>query len=194
MLNYIWCGMIAVSFLTAIFTGRTNAVMQSVIDGATAAAEICFSLIGVMCLWTGIAKIAEDSGLTAAFARLLRPVTRLIFPRLEKNSAALRAIVMNMVANLFGMGNAATPLGLAAMRELDKINPDRNSVSDEMCTFVVLNTASIQLIPATVIALRAAAGSRAPSEIIVPVWVCSACAVSIGMLAVKFFERRERKK
>lgn len=194
MLNFIWCGMIAVSFLTAIFTGKTAAVMQSIIDGATTAAETCFSLIGVMCLWTGIAKIAENSGLTAAFARLLRPVTRLIFPRLERNSAALRAIVMNMVANLFGMGNAATPLGLAAMRELDKINPDRNSVSDEMCAFVVLNTASIQLIPATVIALRAAAGSHAPSEIIVPVWVCSACAVSVGMLAVKLFERREQKK
>ncbi len=193
MLNYIWCGMIVLSFAAACVTGRIEAVMQAAMDGAGAAVETSVALLGVMCLWTGIAKIAEKSELTQVFARLLRPVTKIMFPRLKYGSAALCAIVMNMVANLLGMGNAATPLGLAAMKELDRLNPNRGEATDEMCMFVVVNTASIQLIPATVIALRQAFKSQSPAEIVVPVWLCSICAVTVGVTAAKLFSRKRRK-
>lgn len=187
MLNYIWCGMIIISFIVSVFTGQIDNTAKAAMEGAGAAVETCVGLLGVMCLWTGIAKIAENSGLTEVFAKILRPITKIMFPRLKDNSAALHAIVMNMVANLLGMGNAATPLGIRAMHELDKINCDKKTASDEMCMFVVVNTASIQLIPATVIALRQVYGSQNPSEIVVPVWICSICAVTVGITAAKLF-------
>ncbi len=193
MLNYIWGGMILVSFVVSIFTGRIDETAKAAMDGAGAAVETCIGLLGVMCLWTGIAKIAENSGLTKIFAKLLRPVTRIIFPKLKPGSAALDAIVMNMVANLLGMGNAATPLGIKPMKELDRVNRHGSEASDEMCMFVVVNTASIQLIPATVIALRQASGSANPAEIVVPIWICSICAVIVGVTAAKLFQKRSRK-
>ena len=190
MLNFIWCGMIVLSFVAAIFTGRIEALTAGAIEGAASAVETCIGLLGSMCLWTGIAKVAENSGLINIFARLLKPVTKAIFPKLRQDSAAMRAIVMNMVANLLGMGNAATPLGIAAMRELNRENKHRSVASNEMCMFVVINTASIQLIPSTVISLRQMYGSTDPSGIIVPVWICSICAVFVGVIAAKIFQRR----
>ena len=190
MLNYIWSGMILISFAVAIFTGRIEETTAAAMDGAGNAIQTCIGLLGVMCLWSGLAKIAENSGLTSVFAKLLRPVTKIIFPKLKKDSPALNAIVLNMVANLLGMGNAATPLGIAAMKELDKENRHRGTASNEMCMFVVINTASIQLIPSTVISLRQMFGSANSSEIVVPVWICSICAVVMGVLAAKFFEKR----
>ncbi len=192
MLNYIWCGMILLSLAVGAFDGKLEAVTAAAMDGAGAAVEMCIGLLGVMCLWTGIAKIAENSGLTRAFAKLLRPVTKVLFPKLKKDSAAMNAIVMNMVANLLGMGNAATPLGIAAMKELYRENGKRGFASNEMCMFVVINTASIQLIPSTVIALRQMFGSQNPSGIIFPVWVCSVCALVMGVTAAKFFEKRRK--
>lgn len=192
MLNYIWGGMIVVSFVTAIFTGRIDAVTNGAMEGAASAVDTCLGLLGSMCLWTGIAKIAEHSGLVEVFARLLRPVTKIIFPKLKSNSAAHQAIVMNMVANILGMGNAATPLGIAAMKELDKLNGRKSVASDEMCMFVVVNTASIQLIPATVISMRQMYGSAAPSEIVIPVWISSILAVTVGVAAAKIFQKRSR--
>lgn len=190
MLNYIWCGMIILSFAAAIFTGRIESLTAGAIEGAASAVETCIGLLGSMCLWTGIAKVAENSGLINIFARLLKPMTKVIFPKLRQDSAAMRAIVMNMVANLLGMGNAATPLGIAAMRELNRENKHRSVASNEMCMFVVINTASIQLIPSTVISLRQMYGSTDPSGIIVPVWICSICAVVVGVTAAKIFQRR----
>lgn len=192
MLNYIWSGMIIVSIVAGFFSGRLEAVTAAAMDGAGAAVEMCVGLLGVMCLWSGLAKIAENSGLTRIFAKLLRPVTRLLFPKIKKDSSAMNAIVLNMVANLLGMGNAATPLGIAAMKELDRENGHRTTASNEMCMFVVINTASIQLIPSTVIALRQMFGSQNPSEIIFPVWVCSICAVCMGVFAAKVLEKRRK--
>lgn len=192
MLNYVWGGMVIVSLLVAIFTGKAEAVTGGALDGAAAAVETCIGLLGSMCLWTGLARIARDSGLVGVFARLIKPVTKILFPKLKANSPALSAIVLNMVANLLGMGNAATPLGISAMKELDKLNRGRAEASDEMCMFVVVNTASIQLVPSTVIALRQMYGSAAPSEIIVPVWICSIGAVFVGVLAAKIFQKRSR--
>lgn len=190
MLNYIWSGMIIVSLVFGFFNGQLEAVTAAAMEGAGDAVEMCIGLLGVMCLWTGLAKIAENSGLTRGFAKLLRPITKILFPKLKKDSAAMNAIVLNMVANLLGMGNAATPLGISAMKELDKENRHKGRASNEMCVFVVVNTASIQLIPSTVIALRQMYGSQNPSEIIFPVWICSICAVVMGVIAAKLFEKR----
>jgi spore maturation protein A len=184
--------MILVSFAVAVFNGRIDEVTSGAMEGAASAVETCIGLLGSMCLWTGLAKIAENSGLVEVFAKAMRPITKLIFPRIKRDSMALRAIVMNMVANLLGMGNAATPLGIAAMKELDKLNKGRSVASNEMCMFVVINTASIQLIPSTVISLRQMYGSANPSGIVVAVWICSICAVTAGVLTAKFFEKRKR--
>lgn len=189
MLNYIWTGMILVSIITGICSGNAEAVTKGAIEGCSAGVELCISMLGIMCFWTGVAKIAEKSGLVNVFARLLRPVTKFIFPNLQDNSPAHFAIIMNMVANILGMGNAATPLGLKAMSELDKLDKSEK-MTYEMCAFTVLNTASVQLIPSTVISLRQSFGSANPSVIILPIWIVSLCSAAVSVLAVKFFKAR----
>lgn len=186
--------MILLSFVTAIFTGKIEAVTAAALEGAGAATELCIGLLGTMCLWTGLARIAEESGLVQVFAKVLRPVTSIIFPKLNPSSPAIRAIVLNMVANLLGMGNAATPLGIAAMKELDKLNHGKSEASDEMCMFAIINTASIQLIPSTVISLRQLYGSTNPSEIILPIWIVSILTVTVGVTSAKIFQKRARLK
>lgn len=190
MLNYIWGFMIIISLVTSLFTGRVEQTAAAAADGAAAAIESCITLLGVMCLWTGLAKIGERAGLVKIFARALKPLTRLLFPKLSSDSPALYAIVMNIVANLFGMGNAATPLGIKAIGELSKLNKGRTTASDEMCMFVVLNTASIQLLPATLISMRQMWSSANAGEIIVPVWIVSLCALFVGITVAKILERR----
>lgn len=190
MLNYIWGSMVIISLITSLFTGRVEETAAAAVGGAASAVESCISLLGVMCLWTGIAKIGEKAGIISVFSKILRPITKIIFPRLKEDSPALSAIIMNIVANLLGMGNAATPLGIKAINELDKINKGERKASDEMCMFVVLNTASIQLMPATVISLRQSFGSANPGEIILPVWVVSVCALFVGVSVAKLLERR----
>ncbi len=191
MINYIWAGMILLSFISGLIGGNIESVTKGAIDGSAEGVTLCISLLGIMCLWSGIAKIAEQAGLIEVFARLLRPVTRVIFPRLKAGSSAHLAIVMNMVANLLGMGNAATPLGIRAMEELSKLNVG-DEASDEMCTFAVINTASIQLIPSTLISLRQTFGSENPEIIIVPVWIVSIMAVLSAVISAKIFEKRRR--
>lgn len=192
MLNYIWGFMIVISIVVSLFTGRVEETAAGAAEGAAAAIESCISLLGIMCLWTGLAKIGEKAGLIRIFAKILRPITRLLFPRLNPNGKALNSIVMNMVANLFGMGNAATPLGIKALGELNSLNGGRHTASDEMCMFVVVNTASIQLLPTTLISMRQTWGSANPGEVIVPVWIVSICAVCAGVTVAKLFERRRR--
>lgn len=192
MLNYIWGFMIVISIIVSLFTGKVEETAAGAAEGAAAAIESCISLLGIMCLWTGLAKIGEKAGLIRVFAKILRPITRLLFPRLDPNGKAVNSIVMNMVANLFGMGNAATPLGIKALGELNRLNGGRHTASDEMCMFVVVNTASIQLLPTTLISMRQAWGSASPGEVIVPVWIVSICAVCAGVTAAKLFERRRR--
>lgn len=190
MLNYIWGGMIILSLVVALLTGRVEQTAAAAAEGAAASIESCISLLGIMCLWTGLSKIGERAGLIKVFAKLLKPLTKLLFPRLDPESPAVGSIVMNMVANLFGMGNAATPLGIRAIGELDKLNPNKKTASDEMCMFVVINTASLQLLPATLISLRQTFGSANPGEVIVPVWIVSICALVVGVVVAKLLERR----
>lgn len=185
MLDYIWLGMIIIGIAVGILNGRVELVTQAALESAKTAIELCIGLLGIMCLWTGLMGIAEKSGMVRRIARLVKPIMTFLFPGIPRNNPAVGSIVMNLVANFLGLGNAATPLGIKAMGELQKINPNRDTASNSMIMFLVLNTAAIQLIPATIIALRAASGSNNPGEIIVPIWIASICASAVGIIAVK---------
>lgn len=185
MMNYIWGGMIIISLIVSVFTGRVEQTAAAAVSGAGDAVSLTVSLLGIMCLWTGISKIGEDGGLIRLIAKALRPALRVIFPKLDPNSKGFGAIVMNVVANLLGMGNAATPLGINAVTELWDENGKKPDATDEMCMFVVLNTASLQLIPSTLISLRQSYGSSAPGEVILPIWICEICALTAGILMAK---------
>lgn len=189
MLNYIWMGLLLIGFIAGIANGRIDEVTKAAMDSAQSAVTVCIGLLGVMCLWTGLMKIAEKSGLVTAIGRVVRPVLSFLFPDIPKDHPALGAIVMNLVANFMGLGNAATPLGLKAMKELQTLNNDKKTATDSMCMFLVLNTAAIQLIPANIIALRTAEGSKKPAEIIVCIWIASVCATIMGVIAAKLLSR-----
>lgn len=192
MMNFIWAGLILLSLFTAFFTGNISQTASAAVSGASDAVETALSLAGVMCMWTGFMEIANRSGLTDAFARLISPLLRLLFKDL-KSTKAKKAISMNIAANVLGIGNAATPMGLAAMAELEKENLTKGTASDNMCMFTVLNTASIQLVPTTLLALRAAHGSENPFIIIPAVWVTSVLSVTAGILVEKLLQKRREK-
>jgi spore maturation protein A len=185
MLNYIWAGMLAAGFLIGMINGRLEEVTQAAFSSAGRAVELSIGLLGILCLWSGLMKIAEKGGLIRLVARLAKPLLKLLFPQAAHDAGALGSIVMNLSANFLGLGNAATPLGIKAMNELQRLNRGDDSASDSMCMFLVLNTSAIQLIPATVIAIRADAGSAAPAEITVCVWIASICASLSGIILVK---------
>ncbi len=190
MMNYIWVFLILFSYIYSFFAGTTEAVTASVFSGADKATQMVISLMGMMCLWTGLLEVAEHAGITTKIERLLSPITRILFPSLPDGSEAKSAIVMSMTANLLGLSNAATPLGLAAMNKLEARSLTPGVATDDMCMFVVINTASITLIPTTLLTLRTAAGSTAPFEIMVPVWICSILSVASGIIAAKLLARR----
>lgn len=192
MLNMIWGGMILISLVVSLFTGQLEQTAAAAVTGAGSGVETCFSLLGILCLWSGLTRIGERAGMVKMLGKLLRPVLRFLFPGLNENSPAGGSIVMNMVANLLGMGNAATPLGIKAMQDLSRENRNRSCASDAMCMLVVINTASIQLLPTTLIALRQTYGSQSPGSIIVPVWLVSICALAVGVATAKLLERRTR--
>ena len=161
MLNYIWFGMIFISVLVGSITGNINAVTEAAISMAKTAVEIAISLIGIMALWLGTMKIAEESGLISIIAKALRPITIRLFPDVPKDHPAIGSIVLNMAANILGLGNAATPLGLKAMEELQELNPKKDTATNAMCTFLAINTSSVQIIlPATVVALMGAESNQ----------------------------------
>lgn len=189
MINYIWGFLILISVICAFFTGNLEKLTSAAFDGANSSVQTLLGFAGAMIMWCGMLKIAEKSNLTKIFANLIRPLTKILFPNLKKGSAALNAISMNMIANILGLANAATPLGLKAMCELEKINSDKHTASDEMCMFVVLNTASIQLIPSTLIAIRASMGSQNPAEIILPVWITSIITAIFAIAITKMYSK-----
>ncbi len=186
-MNYIWGIMIVVSLVVGALNGRLDATVQAGLGGAKDSIEVVLSFAGVMCLWTGLLKLAEKGGISRWIEKLLSPLTRVLFPKIS--GKAKQYITMNMTANLLGMGNAATPMGIRAMQELDQVNPNPERISEAMCTFVVINTASLQLIPTTIIALRTAAGSQDALSIIVPVWITSVCALIAALISVKILYR-----
>lgn len=194
MMNYVWAGMILAAYLFALMNGNVEAVTQGALDGAKSAVEMTLALLGMMCFWTGLLEIAKRSGMTEKLARLARPLMSFLFPQLKRDGTAVSTIVMNMTANFLGLSNAATPLGLKAMEELNRANGGSSRASDAMCMFVVINTASINLIPTTLITLRSAAGSSDPFGIIVPVWISSLLSVTVGVAAVKMFSKKDARR
>lgn len=188
MLNYIWFGMMAVAVVVGIFTGRIEAVTQAAIDMAKLSVEIAIGLIGIMALWLGVMKIAEESGLIRIIARALKPVTVRLFPDVPPDHPAMGSIVLNMSANMLGLGNAATPLGLKAMEELQELNPDKETASNAMVMFLAINTSSVQLIlPATVVALMGAISS----EIFLTTILATSCSTVAAIVTVKLLEKRK---
>ena len=188
MLNKVWAAMIAVSVFCALATGRMQQLSEAVLAGAGNAVQLIFGMMGMMCAWTGLMKIADAGGLTAILSRLLAPVLRRLFPAYPPESPAAKAICMNITANLLGLGNAATPMGLAAMKEMAAQNRGSHVADNSMVMFVVLNTASLQLSPTLMGTLRAQYGSAAPFDILPAVWMVSAIALVAGLLAAKLLE------
>ena len=190
LLNYIWFGMLVISVVCSLFTGRSAELSRAVTDGADKAVRLVISMAGVMCLWTGILKIAEKSGVTGKISALLAPVIKLVMPECRNNKKAMEAVSANITANIFGLGNAATPLGLKAMKELQKTNRLINSPDNSMVMFVVINTASLQLIPSTIAAMRQAAGSEQPFAILPYIWITSILTLITGIMLAKIFSLR----
>ena len=189
MLNYIWFGMMAVAVVVGIFTGRIEAVTEAAIDMAKTAVTISIGLIGIMALWLGIMKIAEESGLIRIIARALKPITVRLFPDVPADHPAMGSIVLNMSANMLGLGNAATPLGLKAMEDLQELNPHKDTASNAMVMFLAINTSSVQLIlPATVVALMGGVAS----QIFIPTILATLCSTIAAIVSVKVLERRKR--
>lgn len=188
MLGYIWALMILVSICCSVITGRTEALAAAIGDSADQAIKLLITMAGTMCLWTGMMKIADKSGVTAAAARLLSPLLGRLMPDYAPDSSAMQAVCANVTANIFGLGNAATPLGIKAMQELQKENRLGSQPNRSMIMFVVLNTASVQLIPVTAAALRKAAGSSNPYSILPAVWLTSAAALTAGIVTARLLE------
>ena len=189
MLNYIWFGMMFIGVVVGIFTGNIDAVTAVAIDMAKVAVNLAIGLIGIMALWLGIMKIAEESGLIRLIAKGLRPITLRLFPDVPEDHPAIGSIVLNMSANILGLGNAATPLGLKAMEELQGINPDKDTATNAMCTFLAINTSSVQLIlPATVVALMGATSS----QIFITTIFATGMSTIAAIAAVKFLEKRKQ--
>jgi spore maturation protein SpmA len=190
MLNYIWLGLAVLAVLLGGFSGQLQAVTNAAFEACkTAVMALALPLAGVMALWLGLMKIAEKAGLVSVLASALRPVLRWLFPDVPANHPAMGSMVMNMAANMLGLNNAATPLGLRAMQDLEKLNPRPGTATNAMCTFLAINTSSIQLIPATTVAILAAAGSKNPTIIIGTAFFATCCSTLAGIIAVKAFER-----
>jgi len=189
MLNYIWFGMMAIGFGAGVYNDKIDAVTDAAIDMAKVSVEIAIGLIGIMALWLGIMKIAEASGLIRLIARGLRPITVRLFPDVPEDHPAIGSIVLNMSANMLGLGNAATPLGLKAMEELQQLNPRKETATNSMVMFLALNTSSVQLIlPATVVALMGATAS----DIFLTTILATICSTVAAVICVKLFEKMKR--
>ena len=191
-LNYFFFFSVIFSVAFGIFNGNLSAVSRAALEESSHAVALSIELLGMMCFWGGLTEAAKRSGLTDKICSALTPLLGLIFPRLRKNKAALGAISMNVTANMLGLGNAATPLGIAAMRELKSLSPSENTATPEMVCFVVMNTASLQILPTTVAVLRMEAGAVDPLDILPAVWAVSVCSLAVGLFAAKLgFIRRK---
>jgi spore maturation protein A len=189
IMDKIWGFMIISSFGIAIFNGRLQQVITALFESAHSAVQMCINLIGILCLWSGFVKIADKCGIIQKISRVANPIIKLLFPKLPKNSEVNGHIAMNMTANFLGLGNIATPMGLKAMVELQKLNSNKNVVSDEMLMFLILNTASIQIIPTSAIALRTTYGSTNPTAIVIPTIIASFISVIIGVIIIKLYTK-----
>ncbi|CAM3236009.1 MULTISPECIES: nucleoside recognition domain-containing protein [Brevibacillus] len=190
MLNIIWLALIVSSIVVAAITGRMEVVNQAAFAGAKTGVTVCFGLLSVLAFWMGIMRIAEKAGLMELVARALSPVISLLFPDIPKGHPAMAYILSNMSANLLGLGNAATPMGLKAMEELQKLNPNKQQASPAMCTLLAINTASITLIPTTMIAIRMQYGSVNPVDIVGTTLLSSFAATIVAILIDRWYRYR----
>ena len=193
MLNKIWPFFIIISFIYALLKLKIPELNESIFNSCSQTVEMILSFLGIMCMWNGIMQIIKETTLIDKIKKILRPFMRFLFPKLNIKSKAYEEMTMNIVANLLGLGNAATPIGLKAMQTLQEENPDKENLSDTMIMFLVLNTASIQIIPTTIIAIRSSLGSSNPAKIIIPVWISTIVAASAGILTVKLLSKRKEK-
>ncbi|PGY13964.1 nucleoside recognition domain-containing protein [Bacillus sp. AFS031507] len=194
MVNYIWVFMTVVGFIFALFNGTMAEVNKAIFEGAKEAVTLCIGLISVLVFWLGMMRIAEESGLLERLSKLFRPLVKRLFPEVPVSHPAMGYILSNMISNMFGLGNAATPLGIKAMEELKKLNGGKDSASRSMVTFLAINTASITIIPTTVIAIRMNYHSASPTEIVVPTIIATIIS-ALGAILIDryFYYRRSRK-
>ncbi len=189
MLNIIWLGMILISIVVGTIEGRIDEVVRAVTDSAKLGFEVAIGLTGIMALWLGIMSIATESGLVALLAKLLKPILKRLFPDVPADHPAMGAMVMNIAANMLGLANAATPFGLQAMKELQSLNTRVTTATNAMCTFLAINTSSVQLIPATAIAFLAANGSTNPSSVILSSLIATIASTVVAIVSVKQFAK-----
>ncbi|MFB5191211.1 nucleoside recognition domain-containing protein [Alicyclobacillus fastidiosus] len=194
MIDFIWLVLFLVGIVTAMFTGNMSKVADAIIHGSERGVTLSIGLISVIALWLGLMNIAERAGAIAWLSKLLRPVARFLFPSVPADHPAMGAILANMSANLLGIGNAATPLGLKAMHELQTLNPDKDTASDAMCTLLAINTASITLIPTTVIAIRMQYHSQHPTAVVSTTLVASAIGTAFAIVLDRVFRRFSRRR
>ncbi|MBH0329295.1 spore maturation protein [Brevibacillus brevis] len=190
MLNVIWLGLIVISIVVAAVTGRMEAINAAAFEGAKTGVTVCLGLLSVLAFWMGMMRIAEKSGLLELLAKVLSPIIQVLFPDVPKGHPAMGYILSNMSANLLGLGNAATPMGLKAMEELQKLNPDKQNASPAMCTLLAINTASITIIPTTMIAIRMQYGSVNPVEIVGTTLLSSFAATIVALLIDRMYRYR----
>lgn len=184
---WLWTGMVVLSLIFGFLTGNISLLGNAALEGATAAVDLCISMAGIMCLWTGVMEIMNQCGLSALLARAFRPLLRRLLPQTSRDAETLATISANLSANMLGLGNAATPLGIRAARRM--AYGCMGVASDELCLLVVLNTASIQLLPTTVAGVRSALGCAEPFDILPAVWLASLLSVAAGLFAAKLFAR-----
>lgn len=185
MLNKLWPLFIIISFIFAFFTGNIEKVNSGIFESTKSAVELSLTFLGTMCLWNGIMQMAYKSKLINVIVKILNPIIKKLFPEINNNEKIKKEISMNIVANIFGLGNAATPLGIKAMESMQEINKNKDTLSNSMMIFIVLNTASLQLIPTTVIAIRTSLDSDNPTAIVVPVWCATICSIISAVIFTK---------
>ena len=189
MINYIWFIMIFFGLIVGIFTGNGEGMSNAIISSINSTVTFIIGLVGLMCFWFGVMKVAQNSGFTVKLAKLIKPILKIIFKDAAKDEKVLGAIVMNITANMMGLGNAATPFGIKAMEEMDRLNTKKGVASNDMALFLVLNAACIQLVPSTVLSIRAAAGSTNPGAIILPAIISTGTAAIVGVICCKILQR-----
>ncbi len=189
MLNFLWGAMILIGVIWGAFHGTLGTVTENVLAGTRDAVSLCITMLGILSFWSGILKIGERAGLLERFSRGLRPLIRLLFPQVPPGHPAEQAMSVNIIANMLGLGWAATPAGLKAMESLDTLNDQKGIATNSMCTFLILNMSSLQLIPINMIAYRSQYGSVSPAAIVMPALLATAVSTVVGILAAKVLER-----
>ena len=190
MLNILWPIFIILSFVYALISGKVNEVNTGIFESLSDAVELSITFLGTISLWNGIMEIANQTSLINKMTKLLKPLINFLFPDLKNNEIAKQEISMNMIANILGLGNAATPLGIKAMKTMQKDNKKKDTLSNPMMMFIVINTASIQLIPTNVIAIRTSLNSQNPTSIIIPVWIATIIAAIVGIAFTKLLIKK----